>query len=228
MDIAVALVQAYLHVNGYFTVSEYPVLDTHGRDGVRTLTDMDLLALRFPGAGRERRHGVAGTVAYEPDPALRCPASEADMLVVEVKEGRAEFNAAGLDPVVLGAALRRFGCCHGHDAHEVVRALLARGSARTACGHRVRMIAFGASAGRAGPWQTIDLEHVIGFLRDYLNENWDSLRHASFKDPALGLLAVLQKTESPRLAGPPAPASRMVATGDVPLPGSGTERSARS
>lgn len=27
MDNAVALVQAYLHVNGYFTVAEYPVLE---------------------------------------------------------------------------------------------------------------------------------------------------------------------------------------------------------
>lgn len=27
MDTAVALVQAYLHVNGYFTVTEYPVLE---------------------------------------------------------------------------------------------------------------------------------------------------------------------------------------------------------
>jgi hypothetical protein len=27
MDICVALVQTYLHVNGYFTVAEYPVLE---------------------------------------------------------------------------------------------------------------------------------------------------------------------------------------------------------
>jgi hypothetical protein len=28
MDTAVALTQAYLHVNGYFTVTEYPVLES--------------------------------------------------------------------------------------------------------------------------------------------------------------------------------------------------------
>ena len=30
MDTAVALVQSYLHVNGYFTVVEYPVLGRAG------------------------------------------------------------------------------------------------------------------------------------------------------------------------------------------------------
>ena len=30
MDTCVALVQAYLHVNGYFTVAEYPVFEKWG------------------------------------------------------------------------------------------------------------------------------------------------------------------------------------------------------
>ena len=48
MDNAVALVQAYLRLNGYFTVTEYPVIATR-RDGTyRTATDLDVLAFRFP------------------------------------------------------------------------------------------------------------------------------------------------------------------------------------
>lgn len=34
MDTAVALVQAYLHVNGYFTVVEFPVLETFVQETV--------------------------------------------------------------------------------------------------------------------------------------------------------------------------------------------------
>lgn len=53
MDTAVALVQAYLHVNGYFTIAEYPVLEALRADQVRTVTDLDILAYRFPGAGHD-------------------------------------------------------------------------------------------------------------------------------------------------------------------------------
>ena len=56
MDTAVALVQAYLHLNGYFTVAEYPVLDDTPDGQVRTVTDLDILAYRFPGAGNEDVH----------------------------------------------------------------------------------------------------------------------------------------------------------------------------
>lgn len=192
MDTAVALVQAYLHVNGYFTVTEYPLLETHA-GAIRTVTDLDLLALRFPGAGKAHRHELDGTGCHEPDAALHCPRAEPDMLVAEVKEGRAEFNTAGHDPAVLSAALRRFGCCDGYEAPELVRELLLRGTALSSCGHRVRLAAFGSQRGRPGPWLTLTLDHVLGYLRHYLTENWGTLRHASFKDPAMGMLATIQK-----------------------------------
>ncbi len=47
MDTAVALVQAYLNVNGYFTVVEYPVLGMERGRQARTVTDLDVLV---PGA----------------------------------------------------------------------------------------------------------------------------------------------------------------------------------
>ena len=48
MDHAVALVQAYLQLNGYFTSAEYPIIAAAGRNGFRTITDIDVLAFRFP------------------------------------------------------------------------------------------------------------------------------------------------------------------------------------
>ena len=53
MDTAVALVQAYLNVNGYFTVVEYPVLEASRGGHARSVTDLDILALRFAGAGHD-------------------------------------------------------------------------------------------------------------------------------------------------------------------------------
>lgn len=87
MDNAVALVQAYLHTNGYFSVAEYPVIETMGRGkNYRVATDLDILAFRFPGAGRLIPGKHSEETLYAPDPVLRCPHDRADMLVGEVKE----------------------------------------------------------------------------------------------------------------------------------------------
>ena len=40
--------------------------------------------------------------------------------------------------------------------------------------------------------------HVVDYLRGYLREHWDTLRHAQIKDPTIGLLALLEKWETHR------------------------------
>lgn len=54
MDSAVALVQSYLRVNKSFTVTEYPVVEAMRGPGpgYQEATDLDVLAFRFPRAGR--------------------------------------------------------------------------------------------------------------------------------------------------------------------------------
>ncbi|HLG56178.1 MAG TPA: hypothetical protein VI485_12665 [Vicinamibacterales bacterium] len=199
MDTAVALVQAYLNVNGYFTVVEYPVLEASGRGPARSVTDLDVLAVRFSGAGHDviRGHGhrPIGGRAFEPDPALGCPTDRPDMIVGEVKEGAARFNSATRDPNVLQIALARFGCCHSEDAGELVRTLLERGHVDAPSGHTLRMVAFGSvlDAGAGGHWHTVPMHHVVDFLRSYLRQHWEVLRHAQIKDSTLGLLALLEK-----------------------------------
>jgi len=59
VDTAVELVQAYLRVNGYFTVAEYPVLDAAGPGGPRTIKDLDILGVRLP-----RTPGASGAAAH--------------------------------------------------------------------------------------------------------------------------------------------------------------------
>ena len=208
MDPAVALVQAYLQINGYFTVTEYAVVEAAGRAGpYRTSTDLDVLAVRFPGAGhslvrrRHKRHDGAATLAS--DPALGASHERVDMIVGEVKEGRAELNRGARDPRVLEAVLTRFGCCSVADAPTVVGDLLQRGISEPPHGHRTRLVAFGSQAPEPLRYrcQIILLSHVVSFTQRFLRQHWDILRHAPSKDLALGLLMTLEKIHAASRGG---------------------------
>jgi hypothetical protein len=200
MDNAVALVQAYLRVNGYFTVTEYPVVEvTRGRT-YRAATDLDLLAFRFPHAGRlvpARGRRARADEAWHAviDPALDVPPGLGDMLVGEVKEGRGVLNAPTTDPAVLRAALVRFGCCSRAEAAMLVEALRRDGQTMLPVGHRIRIAVFASATEgmMGGKYLAISLGHIIEFLQRFLREHWEVLRHAEHKDPAFGFLALLEK-----------------------------------
>jgi hypothetical protein len=126
-------------------------------------------------------------------PALGDNGDHVDMIIGEVKEGRAELNRGATRPAVLRAALLRFGCCSEEQVPAVVDRLLERGHAVTSCSHRVRLVAFGSYPGEHGNHDTILLGHVIGFLESYIQSHWALLRHAQFKDSTFNLLVTLQK-----------------------------------
>ena len=85
MDNAVALVQAHRRLNGYLTVSEHPVIARQGT-GYRKMTDLDILAVRFP---RMRDGVIGGRYLGEeppgPDRMLQVCGDWPDMLIGEVK-----------------------------------------------------------------------------------------------------------------------------------------------
>jgi hypothetical protein len=198
MDNAVAIVQAYLRLNGYFTVTEFPIIESMRDGGHRVATDLDVLAFRFPGAARvipkPGRSGEHGRALGGPDPALGLQGDEADMIVAEVKEGRAELNRGARDPAVLRAVLTRFGCCEADEAASLVERLIRHGATDTRHGHRVRLMAFGSSADSVSKgYHTVRLDQVASYVTGYLRRHWSVLHHAEFKDPALGLLAMLMK-----------------------------------
>ena len=196
MDNTVALVEAYLRVNGYFTVSEYPILEADFAGGFQERAEVDILGFRFPGAGRLVIGGTGGgPTHFAPDPELGIPTGHADMLIGEVKEGRAHLNPAIRDPAVLRAVLIRFGCGGGDVAPGIVGRLLDRGTATMPSGHVARMIVFGASVERRDPGVAVQISmgHVVRFLQAYLREHWPMLSHAQFKDPAFGFLLALEK-----------------------------------
>ena len=163
MDTAVGLVQAYLRVNGYFTVAEYPVLDATGPAGPRTITDLDILAVRL-----HRAPGASGAADAPLDPALGAGGG-ADMIVGEVKEGRPHPNPAMCDPAVLEAAFTRFGCCAPEDAARLVAELLETGRTVAPEGHTIRTVVFGnptSPPGSGAPWHTVPFARVLRYRDD--------------------------------------------------------------
>jgi len=196
MDHAVALVQAYLQLNGYFTSAEYPIVASAGRNGVRSITDVDVLAFRFPSGfptARPSRRAPRGLELGELDAGLGAPTEAIDMVIGEVKEGRVGINNGIRNPEVLRAVISRLG----DESHQeqVVDDLLRSGRARTSSGVVVRLVAFGSfpPGDAVPPCRIISLGHVLTYLQAYVRKHWHVLRHLQFKDPAFGFLMTLEK-----------------------------------
>jgi len=195
MDHAVGLVQAYLQLNGYFTSAEYPIIAGTARN-VRTITDIDILAFRFPSGEPMRQGGKktrAGLDVSMLDPGLAVPESSIDMIVGEVKEGRVGINTGIRDPDVLNTVINRFG--ELADSGRVVQELLRTGIAQIPPASSVRLIAFGSfpPGSEVPPCRIISLGHVLTYLQSYVHRHWHMLRHLQFKDPAFGFLMTLEK-----------------------------------
>ena len=196
MDHAVALVQAYLQLNGYFTSAEYPIIARAGRNGAQMITDVDILAFRFPsGLPTPNRHAQPqGLNVSELDAGLGVTPDTVDMVIGEVKEGRVGINSGFRDPEVLTAVISRLVPNAGEE-QRAVNDLLNTGIAQLESGYVVRLIAFGAfpPGSEVPPCRIISLGHVLRYLQDYVRKHWNLLRHLQFKDPAFGFLMTLEK-----------------------------------
>ena len=196
MDHAVSLVQAYLQLNGYFTSAEFPVFAGAGRNGARSITDIDILAFRFPSGAPliQGRRAPQGLNLDDVDDGLGVAPDSVDMIIGEVKEGRVGINAGIRDPHVLKAVISRFGGSDEED-DKIVEQLLNTGSATLGTGYIVRLIAFGSfpPGSEVPPCRIISLGHVLDFLQSYVRRHWNQLRHLQFKDPAFGFLMTLEK-----------------------------------
>ena len=193
MDTAVGLVQSYLYMNGYFTVTEYPVLELIADGEYRSVTDVDVLALRIPGAGRTSEPVGSGVVAI--DPALDVDLDRVDLIIAEVKEGKAELNSSARDPRVLRAALNRFGAVPDDRIAAVIQQLLEDGEAEHPAGARVRLMAFGSRppAQRRTKYQWMLHGDLVGFMHRTIDEHWSAAQTIQSKDPALSFLLLLEK-----------------------------------
>jgi len=213
MDNAVALVQAFLRLHGYLTVTEFRVVRAARGGGQECLTDLDVLAFRFgeaSGPGEAMHHPAES----EANALLGIAGGVPDMIIGEVKEGRAPLNDAATKHDVLTAALERFGCCRHSDIDGIVHELLRHGRAHTRHGHGVRLVAFGSlppDAPSRGV-KVVLLGTIIDFLRAYSRQHWAQLQSSESKDPGLSFLMTLEKAERGRRA-------RAASTGSTSLKG---------
>jgi hypothetical protein len=195
MDTAVGFVRAYLQLNGYFTITEYPVVRKLGDGRYRSLTDVDVAGYHLP----------YGEPDFAPDPVLRVPDDRPDILIGEVKEGLAQINDSANDPEVLAKILRRFAGCTATEAATASLTLLARGTVDIRSGHRVRLVAFGSARNGVGTYLKILHSEVVEYIDRYLRENWELVRQAGSKDPVFGMMVLLAKARGlgPKSKGPP-------------------------
>jgi hypothetical protein len=195
MDTAVALVQTYLYANGYFTVTEYPILEHMGSSSPRTITDVDVLAVRFPGAGSSNVDGDTGGIEFAPDPELNTSDEVIDVIIGEVKEGAAELNHAARDPAVLRAAIGRVGRSLPEVADELVDSLIRTGEAMHPIGVRFRLMVFASKppTRKQPTYQWMSHGHTSLWLRDQLRSRWDVVKSVQSKDPALGFMLLAEK-----------------------------------
>jgi hypothetical protein len=204
MNSGVRLVQAYLHLNGYFTISELPVIRELRGGGYAEVTDLDLLAVRFPRAEyvvARGRPGPPDDLHLEGDERLLDLPGHVDVLIAEVKEGKARVNDALRRSEALSTALRRVGCVPDTLMAWAVGEIQARGEVRldveeAGLPTRVRLVAFGdGQDGPRGGYHVFSLRHVAHFVERHLDRYHDVLTPADLGDTTLGLLHLLRKLD---------------------------------
>jgi hypothetical protein len=202
MDQAVGLVDGYLQANGYLTVTEYAVVEALDDGGYRTITDIDVLAVRLPGAGRivptESGDAARETRLFDPDPNLIDPDDDewVDFIIGEVKEGKAVLNRGARDPNTLMTAIRRFAFVAPDVAESIVDELIRTGRARLP-DRKVqwRLFAFGGKPpDRPSRRYRVLLlrecvEYILGIARQH-----GLLGVTRIKHPTMSLVALLVKT----------------------------------
>ena len=198
MDIGVDLVEAYLRLNGYFTISEFEVQRETSPGVYQTITDVDMIGLRFPGPvyiADSHGKGASASLLVE-DPVLELEDNTIDVIIGEVKQGEAVFNPGLTDHHTLHTVLQRVSWLYEIDVHDVARDLekhhICRQPTHGGTIVRTRLVAFGRSP--VNNLNTISLTHIFNTMVSQLEQFGEALRPAQFKNPAAALIQLLVKT----------------------------------
>jgi hypothetical protein len=192
-DPAVALVSAYLRINGYFTLSGFAV-DVRTAEELRALTDLDVIAVRLPSAATDMSLGdIESGLLTELDPALGIADDRIDVLFVEVKQGEIEFNPGMRRPGTLHAGLQRVGGRLGATAGAIVEQLVATGRFESVEA-QVRLMAVG-SHGHVGRGMSLTHAHLLDFVERHVTTNAATLRSMQLGDPIIAFLELIEKAK---------------------------------
>jgi hypothetical protein len=199
VDTAVELVEIYLRLNGYLTLSEWQIQTLSDAGQWQTLTDVDILGLRFPGniyladlhdaAEREATRMTGELLMLEED--------TVDVIVGEVKEGEAVFNPAVAHHETLHTALHRLAWLYEEgDLEKIIEDLGDHGvcytPARGGGTVRTRLVAFGRASELT--MNTVPIGQILGRLAAIFETHDKLLRSMKFSNPAAATLNLLHKT----------------------------------
>lgn len=197
MDIAVNLVENYLRLTGYMTLSEFEVQRRDKKGRFKTVTDIDIMGIRFPGdiyLSDPHKARDCEMLVID-DPVLELEPETIDVIVGEVKQGQAELNPGIKDHGVLHSMLRRVEWIYDMEIDHVIQGLQrdgvhiapAKGGGRI----RTRLVAFGRS--RYSNINTLSLSHIVTTMLDFFEEHEDAIKPIQFKEPAPAFLRLLLK-----------------------------------
>lgn len=199
MDVAVDLVEVFLRLNGYLTLSEWHILGENAEGDWETLTDVDILAVRFPGQILlADTHDAEEAARLEmPGVVLQLEDDTVDVIIGEVKQGEAVFNPSLTAHNTLHTILHRLGWLYsGRDLTKVVADLRDKGvcytPARGGGQVRTRMVAFGQA--RKASLNVIPLGVILERLAMTLEKHERVLRSVLFASPSAATLKLLHKT----------------------------------
>lgn len=198
VDIGIDLIESYLRINGYFTLTEFEVQRQVEGGGYETVTDVDVMGIRYPGellAADEHDPSKRERLLVE-DEVLELNLDDVDVIIGEVKQGKAVWNPNLVRHHTLHAVINRIQWLYGDPTHDVVKKLEADpvcfSEARGGGSIRTRLVAFGRSP--HNDVNTISLTHVFEFLVNYFEEFDDVLKPAQIKAPSAALVRLLVKT----------------------------------
>lgn len=195
MDIAVNLVENYLRLTGYLTLSEFEVQKRQEDGRYKTVTDVDIMAIRMPGEIYVGDPHDECELLLIDDPALRLEDDVIDVIIGEVKQGHAELNPGITDHVVLHSMLRRVGWAYMEPLNAVVdglqRKLVHYSPGRSEGRIRTRLVAFGRT--ESNDLHKISLSHMVQTMLEFFAEHEAAFRPIQFKEPAPAFLRLLLK-----------------------------------
>lgn len=197
MDIAVNLVENYLRLNGYMTLSEFEVQRRDKKGRFKTVTDIDIMGFRFPGdiyIGDPHAAADCEMLLID-DPVLELDNDTIDVIVGEVKQGQAELNPGIKDHGVLHSVLRRVEWIYSDGIQDVIEGLQRKGihssPSRGGGTVRTRLVAFGRS--HHSNLNTISLSHMVETMLEFFERHEDAFRPIQFREPAPAFLSLLLK-----------------------------------
>lgn len=198
VDAASDLVEVFLRVNGYLTISEWQIQGMNRRGQWDTITDVDIVGLRFPGdvyLADSHDREVKSTLRVSGELLLLEPET-IDVIVGEIKEGEAVFNPGMKRHETLHTVLHRVGWLYAEPGlDDVVSELAKRGiSHATVPGGgrvRTRLVAFGQAPELAE--NTIPIGLILEWAAALLAAHDDLLRSARLANPVAATLKLLHK-----------------------------------